>query len=235
MVKVGIVGYGYVGKVVERAIAERYRVHTYDAADPKPRRALVDTCDIAFICVPTPAGEDGVCDTSAVDEVLSWIKCPLVVIRSTMPADYEAPSHVVYQPEFIGESSFAPWREETEVSLVVSAGEKAQAVLDFWKPILGPQVQYIATDWRTAAEIKYAVNCHGAVKAAWWQEYLGTCASADTVRNACMAIPWIEPYHTLPLGGVGGKCFPKDLSAFHATHHTPIAEAALRYCIDPQG
>jgi len=263
--KVGIVGMGYVGRAIFEALQDHYtpaQIKRYDLEDTRGGYTMiskamgteasratnqddVNACDIAFVCVPTPSSEDGRLDTSAVHEVLEWIDVPIIVIRSTMPVfpqDWELgrlhklKDRLVYQPEFIGESPFAPWREETDVSLVVAGGEKAQEVLDFWKPILGPRVAYIATDWRTAAEIKYAVNCHGAVKAAWWREFLSGCGNADAVRNAVLSIPWIEPYHTLPIGeSVGGKCFPKDLRAWAAAHPGPIAKGALGYMGDNEG
>ena len=246
--------YGYEIVAVDRATSfggnEALQLPPWRLVDEWKDR--VNECDIAFVCVPTPTDDNGEVDTSAVEEVLGWLEVPLIVIRSTIPVafgykeiggtaggpmtvyrDWGDERKIIYQPEFIGESAFAPWREESDVSLVVAAGEKAQEVLDFWKPILGPDVAYIATDWRTAAEIKYAVNCHGAVKAAWWREFLSGCANPDEVRNAVLAIPWIDSYHTLPIGdGVGGKCFPKDLKAWVAARGGAIGTAALEYMKD---
>ena len=245
--KVGIVGMGRVGEAVWGVLDLKHECILYD---PSPEwveyirdKSAINECEIAFVCVPTPSGPDGRLDVSAVDDVLSWLRVPLIVIRSTMPEfckDHEWTTfagqpgiYVVYQPEFIGESPFAPWQAESDVGLVVAGGTKAQAVCDFWKPILGPRVTYIATDWQTAAQIKFAVNCHGAVKAAWWREFLGNCTRPDEVRNAVMQIPWIDPYHTLPIGDcVGGKCFPKDLRHWVAANGGPIGNAALGYMKD---
>jgi len=231
---VGIVGMGYVGSALAR-ILSRHAVLGYDEADAHrtgtDARELINRCDIAFVCVPTPAGADGCCDTSAVEEVLSWLRVPLIVIRSTMPADYEAPAHVVYQPEFIGESPFAPFKDEGSAGLVLVGGDprEAQKVLDFWKPVLGPRCRYLKCSWETAAQVKYVANCYQAVKTALWQEMLEACAEPDFVRDACLTIPTIEAYGTLPLGGVGGKCFPKDLAAFAREVDGPILKAALHY------
>lgn len=242
--KVGIVGFGYVGSAVARAVRP---YHVVSVADPRLHnltwegdRQAVNTCDLAFVCVPTPSGEDGRLDTSAVEEVLSWLTVPLVVIRSTMPAfcaDYEWDGEhlrtMVYQPEFIGESPWAPWREETDCTLVVAGSnsfpDSARQVLDFWKPIIGPKARYLATTWQTAAEIKFANNLHGLVKCAWWHEFLGNCGDADAVRNAVLNLPWVEEYHTLPLGGVDGKCFPKDGKHWLTCHDSPMLKAALQH------
>lgn len=268
MSKIGIVGLGYVGRAVWAVLQDHYtpaEIVTHDKNDATSltfgeeqkfcgeRWALMrdemNACDIVFICVPTPTGDNGEVDTSAVEEVLEWLEVPLVVIRSTMPPAWPGDwinsadgtpgwdtrmaqwRSLAYQPEFIGESPFAPWREESDVSLVVAGGEKAQEVLDFWKPILGPRVRYIATDWRTAAEIKMAINTHAAVKGAWWREFLSHCAQPDVVRNAVVDhIPWISSYHTLPIGdAIGGHCIPKDFRAWATAHPSPIAKAVLGY------
>ena len=79
--KLGIVGYGVVG----RALAH---VFQYEAGNPDlviydkfikgmnspGRRAALQKCDLVFIAVPTPEGPDGTCDLSAIEEVVAWVK-----------------------------------------------------------------------------------------------------------------------------------------------------------------
>ena len=46
----------------------------------------VNSCDLVFICVPTPTRTDGrTCDVSAVEESVRWVVRPMC-IRSTIPA-----------------------------------------------------------------------------------------------------------------------------------------------------
>jgi hypothetical protein len=47
-------------------------------------RNAVNACDAAFVCVPTPTGAWGACDTSIVEQVVSWIEAPLIILRSTV-------------------------------------------------------------------------------------------------------------------------------------------------------
>jgi len=110
-------------------------------------RDQMNACDIAFICVPQPE----------VDDVMRWLRVPLIVIRTTMPEfcrDHEWTTfansphiHVVYQPIC-----------DTWLGLVVAAGTKAQEVCDFWRPILGEDATYVATSWRQAERIRATVE-----------------------------------------------------------------------------
>ena len=73
MKKVGIVGYGYVGKAMARFFANHYDVCVYDPAysieaqdDGFSGATFVEKddinkCDFGIICVPTPKGKTGEC------------------------------------------------------------------------------------------------------------------------------------------------------------------------------
>jgi UDP-glucose 6-dehydrogenase len=87
--KYGVVGYGVVGKHMARDIVTAgQEVVIYDnkqAAFLHPDcQAEVNACDCAFVCVPTPAGDNGVLDMSAIYDVFEWLKVPIAVIRSAL-------------------------------------------------------------------------------------------------------------------------------------------------------
>ncbi|HEC65552.1 MAG TPA: hypothetical protein ENI23_09670, partial [bacterium] len=44
----------------------------------------VNECDLAIVCVPTPSREDGSCDTTIIEEVVSWLKTPLILFKSAV-------------------------------------------------------------------------------------------------------------------------------------------------------
>lgn len=54
-IKIGIVGYGYVGKAFEAFFKDHYDVFIYDP----------------MVCVPTPSNPDGSCDISIVKDCIS--------------------------------------------------------------------------------------------------------------------------------------------------------------------
>src|SRR3990167_1132567 len=84
--KVGIIGYGWVGKAMGKLFP--YALVHDPVVGKTASKKLINECDIAFICVPTPSIDEGKLDTSIVEKVISWCKCPLLVIRSTVnPGD----------------------------------------------------------------------------------------------------------------------------------------------------
>ena len=72
-----ILGYGFVGQAVHRLFPQ---AHVYDI---KWEDKVVPTKHFkyAFVCVPTPPKENGECDISAVEDVLSKIDADLFIIR----------------------------------------------------------------------------------------------------------------------------------------------------------
>jgi nucleotide sugar dehydrogenase len=109
MKKIGIVGYGYVGKAFTNMVKDRYQVLALDKeilyefregkiigkhkADGNSKK-IINQCDLGVICVPTPMKKedyveaDGIriyrCDTSIVEEVASWLDTPVILIKSTI-------------------------------------------------------------------------------------------------------------------------------------------------------
>ena len=79
--KIGIVGYGHVGRAMHKLFQDAV---LYDEPLVLGTRIDINSCDTVFVCVPTPQRDDGNCDTSIVEEVLSWIKAPLIILRSTV-------------------------------------------------------------------------------------------------------------------------------------------------------
>ena len=93
--KVAIIGYGYVGKAMQKIFPDAllYDVNpiAIDGTDSlNATKEQINTCALAIVCVPTPmqfglVKEFTAVDTSIVEEVLSWLTTPLVLIKSTVP------------------------------------------------------------------------------------------------------------------------------------------------------
>lgn len=72
--KIGIVGLGVVGNACKFGFEkEGHAVSFYDIRFPDTSVDDVLDTKIVFVCVPTPSREDGSCDTSIVEEVISKI------------------------------------------------------------------------------------------------------------------------------------------------------------------
>ena len=112
-IKIGIIGYGFVGK----ATANGFNKDVEKAIiDPKKKTTVSDlknfNPDICFICVPTPMSKEGSIDSSIVESVVKEIKlnCPktLIVIKSTVIPKVlaeleEINKNIIYNPEFLRE------------------------------------------------------------------------------------------------------------------------------------
>ena len=79
--KIGIVGYGHVGKAMHGLFKN---ARLYDKCSHIGSKEEINSCDTVFVCVPTPQCADGNCDTSIVEEVIDWLDVPLIILRSTV-------------------------------------------------------------------------------------------------------------------------------------------------------
>lgn len=195
-------------------------------------------CNLAIICVPTPMAKDGSCDTSIVEEVVAWLETPLILIKSTVEPGTvyrlneqyrelntgDRLKHIVFSPEFIGESTYYNPIMKTmkDEPFIIFGGDPidTQAMVDIFKPILGPLVKYIQCSAIEAELTKYLENVFFAAKVSICNEFYDACKAFgveyDKVREIWLNDPRINRMHTSVFKerGWSGKCFPKDISAF---------------------
>ena len=251
MKKVGIVGYGYVGKAMAEFFSNHYKVKVYDPAytpgdidvdfcdiDPHENIAFVhkeeiNDCDYGIICVPTPPGDDNECDTSLVEDIVSWIETPLILIKSTVSVGtterlkqaYE--KRVVFSPEYCGESSYwTPYDFHTDVKCTpffTFGGDRkdTSAFVDLYMPVVGPTKTYRQTTSQAAEMAKYMENVFYASKIVFCYEMSEICDAMqidyNEVRELWLLDPRINPMHTAVFpenkAPFAGKCLPKDTNA----------------------
>lgn len=234
--RIAVIGaLGYVGRGMVKFFEDHYDVVRYDIAlgvnSPNATKESVNECDLAVICVPTPMAETGECDTSIVEEVLSWITCP-VWIRSTVPPGfthkYETNGRnlIVFSPEYLGEGKYwMPYKfhtDEKEVPWYILGGKSlaTRYVMDLIIPIAGPNKNYMQMDSRDAEVAKYMENIYFAMKVTFANEFRRACEALGCDYWAARA-GWaldvrVDKNHTaaFPNEGFGGKCLPKDLAGF---------------------
>lgn len=230
MRKISIVGYGYVGKGYHKAFPEAV---IYDRKSMN--RDEVNTCDLAIISVSTPMMEDGRCDISAVEEVVGWLKTPLILIKSTVPPGTvdelkkKTGKRICFSPEYMGEGKYyiAPWKypDPTDPSyhtFQIVGGDKKDAdeIVGIMCEKLGPEKFYYIVDAIEAEIIKYMENSWGATKVGFCQEFYDLCqvfgASYNRVREGFLLDSRTEKMHTAVFPHKrkwGGKCWPKDIHA----------------------
>lgn len=243
MKKIGIVGFGVVGQGMMRLFEDAFSVTAYDPAQGEQMR-LSDR-DLEIVCVPTPAKEDGSCDISIVEEIVSTSTAPLILIKSTVPpgtTEYLRDKYqkkVLFSPEYMGESSYftpfwkypAPDMPETHTFVIVG-GPEANEVLSFFQKVMSVDTKYVACTAVEAELAKYAENTFFATKVTFCNEFAEIAekfgADWQQVRELWLLDSRINPNHTLVFKdnpGFAGKCLPKDLSA--------IIEAAKERDYDP--
>ena len=253
---IGIIGHGYVGQAMDTFFQRRndlYQVMVYDpkyiSEDRNARESIFTMAkhaDFIFVCVPTPIGDDGKCDTTLVKLALASIDQsirdiaridkPIVVIKSTVEVgtckeldNKYSTFKVVFSPEFCGESKYwSPYEFDTEVAATpffIFGGYPKVTTLcvDLFLTVTGPVKTYFQCEYEEAELTKYIENSYYAMKIAFCNQMYDLCDSMvidwNTVREAWQLDPRVNPMHTAVFKddrGFGGKCFPKDTLALEA-------------------
>lgn len=230
--KIAIIGHGVVGKGMERLLARRFEIVIYDKST-QPDKSVLEGCDLAIVCVPTNMLEDGSCDTSIVEDVVSWLETPLILIKSTIPpttTNYLRTKYnkkVNFSPEYMGESSYFtpywkypdPERAETHTFVIVG-GHEASEILNVFMKVMSVDTKYMAVTAEEAELTKHMENNFFALKVAFCNEFYQIAKSFGVdykkLRELWLLDSRINPNHTLVFEdnfGFSGKCFPKDLSS----------------------
>jgi UDPglucose 6-dehydrogenase len=231
---IGIVGYGFVGRGLADLFGSAHKVVVYDNAfamysSPSQREAI-NSCDVAFIAVPTPTGSDGIsCDLTQVQDALSWLTVP-TCIKSTVPPGttktveswFKAP--IAVSPEYMGESSHHQWKTPDSYGFQIIGGARtvAELVMAAYRESSRVDIKFYLTDSVTAEFVKYMENCFLATKVAFVNQFydLAKWVGVDfnEARNLWLLDPRIGGSHTdvSEVRGFGGKCLPKDLRAIIA-------------------
>jgi len=187
------------------------------------------SCEFAFLCVPTPEGEDGQADLSYVEaaalEIRELLQRDAVVVnKSTVPVgSTRVVERVLRRPDVSVVSNPEFLREGTAVHdflhpdrVVVGADnlEAAQRVGRLYESLGAP---ILVTDAASAETIKYAANAFLATKISFVNAIAAICEGVGAdVRDVMRGIGYdrrIGNEFLRPGPGWGGSCFPKDTLA----------------------
>lgn len=235
-IKIGIIGYGYVGKAMYDFFTIKYNTIWYDPyISDSSTKEDINTCNLAVICVPTPTNlSDGSCDTSIIDNIIEWLETPVILIKSTISPGttdrliHKSSKAICFSPEYIGESDYDTGRHNfnknvLNSSFITIGGDSiiADKIIDIIIPIMGPNKKYHITTALTAELAKYMENCYLSTKVVFCYEFEQICKTFNTsynaVRECWLLDPRMESSHSVVfhtnITPYSGKCLPKDMKA----------------------
>jgi UDPglucose 6-dehydrogenase len=246
--RVGIIGYGYVGS----AVAASYPDDKIIINDPKFKlksksiKKLKEKCQAIFVCVPTPQSDTGECDTTILESVIAKLSGyeGIVIAKSTASpevyADLESRYNLklAHVPEFLTQAR-AKFDYVNPHKIVVGCREEIrQQVADV---IMTSAVNFERVDIeycsiQEASFFKYLANTQLAIKVVVNNEYADLAQQlgvkwervVDIARTDYRlgATHWAVPG---PDGarGFGGACFPKDTAALAHIANTNDIELTM--------
>ncbi len=206
----------------------------------------IKDCDVAFIAVGTPPGEDGSADLKYVLAVAAGIgqhmnDYGVVVTKSTVPVGtakkvkfavrqelekrgLDIDFDVASNPEFLKEgAAIEDFLKPDRIVVGVESDRAEEIMKRLYKPFLLNGHPIIFMDIPSAEMTKYAANAMLATKISFMNDIANLCeimgADVNHVRKGIGSDPRIGNKFIYPGIGYGGSCFPKDVKALAKTAH----------------
>lgn len=223
--KIGIVGYGHVGKAMHKLFinAVIYDINTHTDTELE-----INKCDVVFVCVPTPSLISGECDTSIVEEVVSWIEAELIILRSTVKIGFtddminKYKKRIVFQPEYYGETTNHPFADLCNQNWLSFGGSQnnIDLAINAYQTVINSNTRIYQDEAKIVEMAKYMENAYLATKVIFCNEMYDIATAYNInynrVREIWIADPRIGTSHTFIYDdkrGYGGSCLPKDISS----------------------
>ena len=187
------------------------------------------TAEFAYLCVPTPQGEDGSADLSYIEAAARQIGPVLpgeavVVNKSTVPVGSTRAVErvlgrddvaVVSNPEFLREGSAV--HDFLNPDRIVIGSDDQSAAVRVAALYIGVTAPIIVTDPASAETIKYVSNAFLATKISFVNAVAAVCEAVGAdVKDVVLGMGYdkrIGHEFLRPGPGWGGSCFPKDSRA----------------------
>jgi UDPglucose 6-dehydrogenase len=187
------------------------------------------SAEYAYLCVPTPQGDDGSADLSYIEAAARQIGPVLpseavVVNKSTVPVGSTRVVErvlgrddvaVVSNPEFLREGSAV--HDFLNPDRIVIGSDHQSAAVRVASLYIGVTAPIIVTDPSSAETIKYASNAFLATKISFVNAIAAVCEAVGAdVKDVVLGMGYdkrIGHEFLRPGPGWGGSCFPKDSRA----------------------
>lgn len=204
----------------------------------------LEICNICFIAVGTPMGEDGSADLHYVLDVAESIGKYMshhmyVVDKSTVPVgtaekvytriqeelskrESNLTFDVISNPEFLKEgNAISDCMKPDRIVIGINNEDAEEIMRELYKPYLMNTENFIVMDIVSAEMTKYAANSMLATKISFMNEISNICervgADINKIRKGIGSDKRIGYSFIYPGCGYGGSCFPKDVKALIKT------------------
>ena len=238
---IGIIGQGFVGNAIYQKFKNYYNVLTFDLQVKLCNSTIEEineSCNIIFVCLPTPMEINGDCHLDIVENTLLGLdvieKCKTIVVKSTIPPGTTRKWNkkfknlqIVFNPEFLTEAnSINDFKNQTRI--IIGGPKRASSKVRRIFTKAFPKVKIIKTDSTYAEMVKYVTNSFLATKVSFANEMYQLCEGLDIDYDKVVEYAthderlgyshWNVPG---PDGdfGYGGHCFPKDIGALISLAH----------------
>ena len=228
---IGIIGKGFVGTAISKGFESQG--HKTICHDVRLETKITDVvnCPIVYICVPTPSGDNGECDTSIVYSVLRELYAlryqGKIIVKSTVKPgsvdkwkkEFEHESSnmsISFVPEFLREKCAEYDFKYNHNILVIGTDDKVAEELI--RECHGTLPTHTVVMKPIEAELmKYFSNSYKAMRVTFANAFYKICneldANYDVVKDAFL-FHGVGDGHYLRVnkefGGFGGTCLPKD-------------------------
>jgi UDPglucose 6-dehydrogenase len=236
--KIAIIGLGFVGSAVRDSFDSMFLDAATVLIDSDPRKQCQGTyndltdVEAVFICVPSPQGPNGECDTGILENVLDNLEKVgyqnVIISKVTaVPKEYERLQkrfkNLVHIPEFLtAANATEEYRKETDAIIggsVKAFQREAARIVKLSQPEL-TNIAFCSIG--EAAMSKYVINSFLATKVVFMNEMYQLAQAHEydwrKIRTLIDMDERIGKSHTRVPGpdgtlGFGGMCFPKDTVA----------------------
>lgn len=234
--KIGVIGYGFVGKATSLFQHPSFEYYIYDLDSSKcqpPNITLkqIEECNIIFIALPTPMNIDGSCDTSIIENILKQISHQNIIIRSTVPVGFCDKYDVYFMPEFLTEKNWKQDFIENRFWVIGTPENRPnkntilEEVIQLSKSnssILYDDIIYLSN--KEAELVKLVKNTYLATKVSFFNEIYDLATHKNINYQNVIKVVGLDPrigasHMTVPNDekrGYGGTCFPKDTNNIYS-------------------
>lgn len=252
--QIAIIGYGYLGKAYHKVFpdAEIYDPY-YEIEDttapyigtmpptptaflkPYTNKSAVNQCDLAIVCVPTDPLPDGSLDMSIIDDVISWLDTPLILIKSAlMPGTVdrlvkETGKKIAVSVELIGQGNYYvdphsypdPLDPQKHKTLIIGGElDTATACAEYLWDKMQPDIRINLVSALEAEITKLVENAYPALKVTFINTLYNLTQKAGAnfiqVHQAWTSDSRVDGFHQRTVSfkrGWKSHCWDKDLPA----------------------